>query len=293
VDETTIPVLGKAIASIGDVTPTTEFLVNIFAVMISILAVVIWIKLYRKLYTKGMKESRAWTWLFIGVLGILLFNISSIYLIFSSDPVVQLMSVVGRTIVAISMTVGAYLLYSPMEEGKKYEFVPIKAVAEKRSYAKIRHRLDEGKTYLVNEERPTKSNEIFVDLVTHGINGLYITRQNPEQIRKAYDLERTPIIWLTREKTEEKSIEPTDLVELSHTMKEFIKEVGESVIMLDGLEYLIVQNGYKELLQFMQSLKDSISMSSSRLVVPLDPSTIDTQQLHLLKREMNVLKTEI
>jgi len=292
-DETTIPVLGRAISSIGEVVPTTEFLTNIFAVIISILAVVIWIKLYSKLYTKGMKESRAWTWLFIGVLGILLFNISSIYLIFSSDPVVQLMSVVGRTIVAISMTVGAYLLYSPMEEGKKYEFVPIKAVAEKRSYAKMRHRLDEGKTYLVNEERPTKSNEIFVDLVTHGINGLYITRQNPEQIRKAYDLERTPIIWLTREKTEEKSIEPTDLVELSHTMKEFIKEVGESVIMLDGLEYLIVQNGYKELLQFMQSLKDSISMSSSRLVVPLDPSTIDTQQLHLLKREMNVLRTEI
>jgi len=292
-DETTIPVLGKAIASVGDVVPTTEFLTNIFAVIISILAVVIWVKLYRKLYTKDMKRSRAWTWLFIGVLGILLFNISSIYLIFSTDPVVQLMSVVGRTIVAISMTVGAYLLYSPMEEGKKYEFVPIKAIAEKRSYAKMRHRLGEGKTYLVNEEKPTKSNKIFIDLVTHGISGLYITRQNPEQIRKAYDLERTPIIWLTREKTEEKNIEPTDLLELSHTMKEFMKEVGESVIMLDGLEYLIVQNGYKEILQFVQSLKDSISMSRSRLVIPLDPSTIDTQQLHLLKREMNVLRTEI
>lgn len=292
-DGTTIPVLGKVITPIGDVVPTTEFLVNIFAVVISILAVVIWIKLYRKLNTKGMRGSRAWTWLFVGVLGILLFNISSIYLIFSSDPLVQLMSVIGRTIVAISMTVGAYLLYSPMEEGMKYEFVPIKAVAEKRSYAKMRHRLDEGKTYLVNEEKPVKSNEIFVDLVTHGISGLYITRQNPQQIRKAYELERTPIIWLTKEKTEEKSIEPTDLVELSHTMKEFIKEVDESIILLDGLEYLIVQNGYNEILQFVQSLKDSISMSNSRLVIPLDPSTIDTQQLHLLKREMNVLRTEI
>lgn len=288
-----ISVLGMATSPLGHVFPITEFLVNIFAVIISILAVIIWIKLYRKLYTRDMKKSRAWTWFFIGVLGILLFNISSIYLIFSTDPLIQLMGVIGRTIVAISMTVGAYLLYSPMKKGTKYEFIPIKAIAEKRSYAKMRHRLDEGKTYLINEEKPIKSNEIFLDLVTHGISGLYLTRQNPEQIRKAYELERTPIIWLTREKTDERSIEPTDLVELSHTMKEFMRDSGESVIMLDGIEYLIVQNGYKEILQFVQSLKDSISLSHSRLIIPLDPSTIDNQQLHLLRREMIVLRTEI
>jgi len=283
----------KTISLVGEIFPTYEFFVNIFAVVISILAVVFWIKLYRRLYRKDIKESRAWTWLFIGVLGILLFNVSSIYLLFSSEPIVQLMSVVGRTIVAISMTIGAYLLYAPMKAGMKYEFVPVKAVTERRSEKKLRHRLEASKTYMINEERPMKSNEIFIDLVTHGISGLYITRQNPGQIREVYGLERTPIIWLTREKTEEKSIEPTDLLELSYTIKEFIKKAGDSVILLDGLEYLIVQNGYKEILQFVQSLKDSISMSSSRLVIPLDPSTIDSQQLHLLMREMSLLRTEI
>jgi len=283
----------KSIVMVEEIFPTYEFLINMLAVVISILAVVFWIKLYRRIYSKDLKESRAWTWLFVGVLGILLFNISSIYLLFSTDPIVQLMGVTGRTIVAISMTIGAYLLYAPMEAGMKYEFVPVKAVTERRSEKRLKHRLEAGKTYLINEERPIKSNEIFTDLVTHGFSGLYITRQNPAQVRRVYGLERTPIIWLTRERTEEKSIEPTDLVELSYTIKEFIKKAGDSVILLDGLEYLIVQNGYKEVLQFTQSLKDSISMNSSRLVIPLDPSTIDTQQLHLLMREMSLLRTEI
>lgn len=266
-------------------------IVNIVAVIISAIAVIYWIKLYRKLYKEDPREARGWIWLFVAILGILLFNISSIYMIFITSPVYELMDVLGRTIIGISLTVGAYSLYSPMKKGLLYRFVPVTPVIEKESSIKSSFTdvVKKGKSYLITEEKPTKSSDIFVNLVNHGVHGLYITRRAPQEVRDEYGLKRTPIIWLTREKTSETSIDPVDIVELSHTIKEFIKKTDNGVVILDGIEYLITQNEYKDILKFIQSLDDIIANSDSRLIVPVDHYTLTEQQLHLLKREMKVL----
>ena len=275
-------------------------LINIMAVVISIIAVIYWVKLYKRVYKKDPKEARGWSWLFVSVLGILLFNISSIYMIFITSPVYELMDVVGRTIIGISMTIGAYLLYSPMKKDLLYKFVPVTPVTEKESNIKstLMEIVKKGQSYLINEEKPEKSNEIFVNLVTHGVHGLYITRRHPKEIRDKYGLKRTPIIWLTHEKISahekisENHIDPTDIVELSHTIKEFIKKTTNGVVLIDGIEYLITQNEYKEILKFIQSLDDSIAISGSRLIIPIDPSTLTKQQFHLLKREVKILEMD-
>ena len=289
---------------------TKELIVNIIAVIVSIIAVIYWVKLYKQLYKGDIHEVSGWSWLFVGVLGILLLNISSIFFLFSRSIIflgnpmnliqmdlstIQIMSVIGRTIIGLSMTIGAYLLYAPMKKGFKYKFVPVTPVVEMESKKKsvITHVVEKGRSYLVNEEKPVRSNEVFLDLVTHGVNGLYISRRNPKEIQRRYGLKKTPIIWLTREKTTEKSINPTDLPGLGYTIKEFIKKTEDGVVLLDGLEYLITQNDFKDVLKFVQSLDDSIAMSNSRLIIPLDPSTLDRQQLHLLRRDMHILRTDI
>jgi hypothetical protein len=267
--------------------------INLVAVFISLIAMIYWVKVYRKLYKSDRKQIRGWLWLFVAILGILLFNISSIYMVFVTPPVYELIQVIGRTMIGLSMTIGAYLIYSPMKKGLMYKFVPVTPVAEKESDMKsiLTEIVKKGQSYLVEEEKPVKSNEIFINLVTHGVQGLYITRRFPKDVREAYNLKLTPIIWLTREKTEENHIDPTDIVELSHTIKEFIKKTTEGVVLLDGVEYLITQNDYKEILKFMQSLNDSISTSASRLLIPIDKSAMDEQQYHLLKREMSTMET--
>jgi hypothetical protein len=265
--------------------------VNIIAVFISVLAMVFWTKLYRKLYKTSRQESQGWVWLSVAVLGILLFNISSIYVVFRSAPEYELMNIIGRSIIAISMTIGAYLLYSPMKKGVLYTFVPVTPVAEREGDKTILVEIVKvGHSYLIQEEKPEKATDVFVNLVTHGTQGLYITRRYPKEVREAYNLKVTPIIWLTHEKTDEGHINPTDIVELSHTIKEFIKKTTDGVVLIDGLEYLITQNDYKDILKFIQSLTDSIAVSSSRLIIPIDPSSLDEQQFHLLKRDMKVLE---
>ncbi|MBM4237368.1 MAG: response regulator, partial [Euryarchaeota archaeon] len=59
--------------------------------------------------------------------------------------------------------------------------------------------LRRGFGYVVKEKKPQKSFEIFVDQVMHNIQGLCISRQHPDIIRKEWGLEKTPIIWLSNQ----------------------------------------------------------------------------------------------
>ena len=104
--------------------------VNLLAVVISVVAMIYWVKLYHKLYKEDRRETQGWVWLSAAVLSILLFNVSSLYLVFLNEPGYEIINIIGRTLIALSMTVGAYLIYSPMKKGMFYRFVPVTPVAE-------------------------------------------------------------------------------------------------------------------------------------------------------------------
>ncbi len=284
--------------------PTNEFTLNILAIVVSLIAIVFWIKLYRRVYKENVQEVRGWSWLFASAVGILLLNISSIYMLFNVSSVylgiggrmteidfntVELLGTLARTLIGVSMMAGAYLLYSPMKKGLRYKFMPITPVTEKKSGENAKYMLEKGHTYLLYEEKAFRSTEIFIDLVTHGFQGLYITRTNPREIRQKYNLEKTPIIWLTDAKDYEKRIEPFHIMELGYTVGEFTKKTKNGVILLDGLEYLIIQNNYKSVLKLIHLLEDFVSLSGSIMIIPIDPATFDDRELHLLKREMTAL----
>lgn len=284
--------------------PTNEFILNALAIIVSLVAIIFWIKLYKRVYKENVQEVRGWSWLFASAVGILLLNISSVYMLFNVSTLylgiggrmmemdfntLELLGTLARTLIGVSMMAGAYLLYSPMKKGLKYKFVPITPVTEKKSEESAKYMLEKGHTYLLYEEKPFKSTEIFIDLVTHGFQGLYITRKNPQEVRQKYNLKKTPIIWLTDAKDYEKRIEPFHIMELGYTVGEFTKKTRNGVILLDGLEYLIVQNDYKSVLKLIHLLEDFVSLGGSILIIPVDPATLNDQELHLLKREMTIL----
>jgi len=175
--------------------------VNIVAVVVSVLAMFYWVRIYQKLYKSSRSEVQGWVWLSVAVLGLLLFNISSIYVVFRQSQAYELMNIIGRTIITVSMTVGGYLLYSPLRNGSLYRFVAVTPVAEKEGgETALRDVLKAGHSYLLPEDKAEKSSRLFVNLVTHGAQGLYISRRYPGEVRDAYGLKLTPIIWLTHEK---------------------------------------------------------------------------------------------
>ncbi|MFQ5552658.1 MAG: DUF835 domain-containing protein, partial [Thermoplasmata archaeon] len=69
--------------------------------------------------------------------------------------------------------------------------------------------VERGYAYLIPDEGPAHSLEIFTDMVTHGVRGLCVTRQHPDRVAQAYGLEKTPVLWLSRVVSDQNCVRPT------------------------------------------------------------------------------------
>jgi len=154
----------------------------------------------------------------------------------------------------------------------------------------LKYHLEAGHTYLIEEESFERSVEIFSEQVTHGVRGLCITRNNPEQMKSRLGLVKTPIVWLT-DTGRGSNVVPPQLEDVSILINEFTSQGSEGVILLDGVEYLILKNDYNKVVQMLERLKDSVSLSKCRLIVPVNPKTLAESERALLERELaDVLK---
>ncbi len=142
-----------------------------------------------------------------------------------------------------------------------------------------------GTSYLVKEKGSNRGFALFHKLVGETERGMVITRTFPEKIRSTEHLTNSSIWWLSREESEQ-SINPTSLAKLTHVVKEFIEERKEAIVLLDGLEYLILQNGFETALRFIQALNDLVILNKATLIVPVDPASLSVKELSLLEKEM-------
>ncbi len=153
--------------------------------------------------------------------------------------------------------------------------------------------LESGFIYLIADHDSADGYRLFTDLVKRGTPGLCITRQNPEKIRDKYQLAKTPMIWLTKNKVPgQQVIDPSELFKIFPTIFDFITKVHDSVILLDGLEFLYLFNDVSSVVKLMEQTNDIIMASSSRMILQLDPEVLDKKEYHLLKRWMKLLHLE-
>ncbi len=165
----------------------------------------------------------------------------------------------------------------------------IEPVAEKDLKTKVKHWLDPAECCIVTEKKPVKSFEIFCDLVTHGVSGFVVSREYPEKLKRKYKLTKTPVLWLSRTERED-TISPDDLSKLYYIIAGFTRKSEESVILLDGLEYLITQIDFYTVLKHLQELKDTILLSNSRLIIPFHRQTLSQREYNILQREFTILE---
>jgi CheY-like chemotaxis protein/GAF domain-containing protein len=164
----------------------------------------------------------------------------------------------------------------------------VEPVAEDRLRTAFKYWLDPAEGYVVLEKKPEKCLEIFVDLVTHGIPGFVVSRKHPGKLRREYKLARTPIVWLSRSGRED-TMTPDDLPKLNFIIEDFTKKSEESVVLFDGLEYLVSQIGFETVLKFLQELRDVAVVNNSRMIIPLHRDTVSTREFSILEREFTIL----
>lgn len=152
--------------------------------------------------------------------------------------------------------------------------------------------LDHCNSYLWEHSDPKIAFEIFLDYTARGAFGLLITRDYPEKVKEKYQLLDISYIWLSQVESAENAVDPTNLPRLTYIITQFIKQVPESFILLVGVEYLIVHNGFSRVLKFLHTINDRVMTHNARFLVVIDPKTLDPKEVSLLERELHPLKRE-
>jgi predicted hydrocarbon binding protein len=157
----------------------------------------------------------------------------------------------------------------------------IKETEEVRKY-----NLERGYSYIIKEEVPDQSFDIFVDATRHGIPCLCVTREYPEKLKDRYGIKGSPFLWLSMDQEKPFARDPNNLAMLYSDIKTFVSENKNCMVLLSGLEYLISQNGFPKVLKLLQHVNDKIAVSDSILIAPISPMTIPEPDLKMLEREM-------
>ena len=147
-----------------------------------------------------------------------------------------------------------------------------------------------GNSYLFTERGVVRAYAAFKRLLADGHRGLVITRSHPNRVQQVHGVD-CPIMWIAKASRPTGgviSLEPTRLMKIHGTISDFIKANAGSAVLLDGLEYLVTENGFGAVMKAIQLTNEEVAMSGSFLIVPIDPRTLETTQLGLLEREFSL-----
>jgi hypothetical protein len=180
-----------------------------------------------------------------------------------------------------------------------------------------------GANYLVKEERPEASFEIFVSFVKSRCpecdhpeafpcesigceactfpctckecskirpQGLCFTMRSPEEIRQKYVLQTTPIFWISNHGQE--SISPTSLEMIADMISRFLKRSKNPVILLDGIEYLVIANGFIPVLKFLRDIQEWMILNKAIFIMPVNPAALEKKELALIERNMKEINIQ-
>ncbi len=151
--------------------------------------------------------------------------------------------------------------------------------------------LERGSCYLVKEKKPELSFRLFELLLGQRTPGLCITRQYPERVRRERGLPDVRIIWLSHTPGEDFH-NPTAIGTLAKVIQKFIEDNnGDGAVLLDGLEYLIINNGFLQTLMFVEHVNEFVMQHRAVIILPVSPDTLEEKELALLERNVKVLES--
>jgi len=147
---------------------------------------------------------------------------------------------------------------------------------------------EEGRSYLLKEKKTEACLEYFISLIEKGYKGLYVTRQHPDHVNKRRRGSDMKIIWLSTTLGKD-YVDPHNLGSLTNIIHSFVNENEKTIILMDGLEYLMINNDYPRILKFIEYINEIIMQRKSILLISIDDRAFDPRELALLERNVVVM----
>ncbi|MGD2248385.1 MAG: DUF835 domain-containing protein [Candidatus Methanofastidiosia archaeon] len=152
---------------------------------------------------------------------------------------------------------------------------------------KVSVKLEKGHVYLLLESQPKRGFQLVKEHNRIGYSGMVISRLPPEQIRKK-GLKKQKILQFSSASRED-SIPPDNVVNILLKMKEFMTSKDNTIILLDGLDYIIIQNTFEDAFNLVQKIAESVTLYKGIVLVTVNPKSVEERELVLLEGEMELL----
>ncbi|HEV8595386.1 MAG TPA: DUF835 domain-containing protein [Thermoplasmata archaeon] len=147
-----------------------------------------------------------------------------------------------------------------------------------------------GRAYLAQERTPEVAFRALAEATRRGADGLVVTRSPPASVREDYDLEATPILWLTTT-TGQNHVPPTEPGLLQRLVSDFARRAARPVVALEGIEYLSLYGGFDEVIRTLHAVRDAVTARGGVLLLSVNPTALEERDVSLLEREFEALKS--
>jgi hypothetical protein len=155
-----------------------------------------------------------------------------------------------------------------------------------------KNQLEQGYSYLMESEDAYAGFDVFLDYVSHGTKGLWISREYPEKIKKKFDIGDLPYLWLSYERDIKYAREPTNIPLIYAEIKGFLDDSDGGIVLLSGLEYMMSQNTFLKVLKFLQLLNENVAVKDALLLIPLSPQALSSREVKMLERELRTFQSK-
>jgi sugar lactone lactonase YvrE len=151
-----------------------------------------------------------------------------------------------------------------------------------------------GYSYLIKEEKPALAFQHFGKLsASEGASPLLVARTPPSQVESEFEVLPERMIWLSRVESEREYVQHMNsqpLPPILNKISSFLEENEKPVVLLEGIEHLITENSFDDVLKFIDSITPDIATKKGILIVPVDDRTMSVKEFSLLARGLHEIE---
>ena len=149
--------------------------------------------------------------------------------------------------------------------------------------------LEEGRAYLVKEKKPEKGLATFFRAIDAGWRPIHVTRQHPNHVARRRGEKEIRVVWLSTTLGKD-YIDPHNLNSLSNLIGNFVNDGPRAIILLDGIEYLMINNYFARILHFLEYVNEQIALRRAAVILSVDDRAFDPKELALIERSTTALE---
>jgi hypothetical protein len=152
----------------------------------------------------------------------------------------------------------------------------------------IMKRYEEGYNYLIISEKPDPVYDILGTFINRRVPALVLSSTPKEKLMKKHNLGVAEVYWITTMGSGEYVVDPKRVdFEIMRAISKFMRDSAGGILVIDGIEYLIAENGFEAVSTFLKKVNDMASVNNVTVFVPVNPSGIEGEKLSAIRREFD------